>query len=255
MRRYLTQIGCTLRPGRSPAPIWRCAASPRSWPRPRPRLLAVAAVTRRHIEDYKPWLAARPGQKVPRLTPNTIAHRLGKLRMFFIRIDEWGWEDAPGRVPIVAGDLPRQDHPLPKALDDAAAAKFLRAATGQRRMLVRVVCEVLIRTGLRVSELIGLQADAIVQIGAGHWLHVPVGKLHDDRYLPLHPHLVDLIGDYRTRHVSATILCCCPGKTGNRWTATASPATSTKPPPRPASATSTPTRCGTPWPPRRSTAG
>ena len=40
-------------------------------------------------------------------------------------------------------------------------------------------------------------------IGAAPWLHVPVGKLHDDRYLPLHPHLVTLIGDYRGKHVSA----------------------------------------------------
>jgi site-specific recombinase XerD len=148
------------------------------------------------------------------LTPNTIAHRLGTLRMFFIRIEEWGWDDAPGRVPIVAGDLPRQDHPLPKALDDAAAAKFIRAATTQPRMLVRVVCEVLIRTGLRVSELIALQADAIVTIGAGAWLHVPVGKLHDDRYLPLHPHLVDLIGDYRSRFVSPTSSLLLPRENG-----------------------------------------
>jgi len=213
-RRYLTQIGCTLRPGsvsgadlalRSFAAFLTDTGSD---------VVTVAAITRRHIEGYKPWLAARPGQKVPRLKTSTIAHRLGTLRMFFIRIDEWGWADAPGRVPIVAGDLPRQDHPLPKALDDAAAAKFLRAATGQRRLLVRVVCEVLIRTGLRVSELIGLQADAIVQIGVGHWLHVPVGKLHDDRYLPLHPHLVDLIGDYRTRHVSATNSLLLPRENG-----------------------------------------
>jgi hypothetical protein len=39
-----------------------------------PEVLTVAAVGRRHIEDYKPWLALRPGPKVPRLTPNTIAH-------------------------------------------------------------------------------------------------------------------------------------------------------------------------------------
>jgi site-specific recombinase XerD len=166
-----------------------------------PEVRTVAAVARRHIEDYKPWLALRPGQKRPRLTPNTIAHRLENLRMFFIRIDEWGWDEAPARIPIIPGDLPRPDHPLPKALDDAAAARFLRAAQTQRRMLVRVVCEVLIRTGLRVSELTNLHADAIVQIGAGCWLHVPLGKLRDDRYLPLHPHLVELIGDYRTRHV------------------------------------------------------
>jgi hypothetical protein len=57
-------------------------------------------------------------------------------------------------------------------------------------MLIRVVVEVLLRTGLRVGEFTALAADAVVLIGAGHWLHVPVGKLHDDRYLPLHPHLV-----------------------------------------------------------------
>jgi site-specific recombinase XerC len=87
----------------------------------------------------------------------------------------------PSASPILFGDLPRQDKPLPKALDDAAAAKFLRAAQAQPRVLVRVVCEVLLPTGLRVGELIGPQADAVVQIGTGHWLHVPVGKLHDDR--------------------------------------------------------------------------
>jgi site-specific recombinase XerD len=214
MRDYLTQIDVTLRPrtvGNADQALRSFAAFLADTA---PDVVTVAAISRRHIEGYKPWLAARPGQKVPRLTGSTIAHRLGTLRMFFIRIDEWGWADAPGRVPIVAGDLPRQDHPLPKALDDAAAAKFLRAATTQRRLLVRVVCEVLIRTGLRVSELIGLQADAVVQIGAGHWLHVPVGKLHDDRYLPLHPHLVDLIDDYRTHHVSATNSLLLPRENG-----------------------------------------
>ena len=99
------------------------------------------------------------------------------------------------------GDLPRQDHPLPKALDDAAATKLLRAAQAQSRLLVRVTIEVLLRTGLRVSEFTALSADAVVQIGAAPWLHVPVGKLREDRYLPLHPQLVQLIADYRTAHV------------------------------------------------------
>ena len=61
----------------------------------------------------------------------------------------------------------------------------------------------LLRTGLRVSEFTALPADAVVQIGAAPWLHVPVGKLREDRYLPLHPHLVTLIDDYRTAHVPA----------------------------------------------------
>jgi site-specific recombinase XerD len=201
MRRYLVQISCSLRPGSvSGADLaLRCLAA--FLTQAAPEVDTVAGITRRHIEDYKPWLAARPGRTTGRLTTNTIAHRLGTLRMFFIRIDEWGWDAAPARVPILFGDLPRQDKPLPKALDDPAAARFLRAAQNQPRLLTRLVCEVLLRTGLRVGEFTALAADAVVAIGAGHWLHVPVGKLHDDRYLPLHPHLVTLIAEYRAAHV------------------------------------------------------
>jgi site-specific recombinase XerD len=71
--------------------------------------------------------------------------------VFFLRIEERGWDDAPPRVPMFPGDLPRQDHPLPRALDDATSAKLLRAAQKDRRMLVRVTVEMLLRTGLRVS--------------------------------------------------------------------------------------------------------
>jgi site-specific recombinase XerD len=203
MRRYLTQIGCVLRSGsvvnadialRSFAGFLAEAA---------PEVTSTVQVTRRHVEDYKPWLAKRPGQNKTRVTTATLAHRLGTLRMFFVRIDEWGWDEAPARVPMFPGDLPRQDHPLPKALDDAAAARLLRTAQAHPRLLVRVTVEVLLRTGLRVGEFTALPADAVVQIGAAPWLHVPVGKLREDRYLPLHPHLVALIADYRTAHVPA----------------------------------------------------
>ena len=71
--------------------------------------------------------------------------------------------------------------------------------------------EVLLRTGLRVGEYTGLGADAVVTIGAAPWVHVPVGKLREDRYLPLHPDLVTLIEDYRHAHVPRGTRCCCPG--------------------------------------------
>ncbi len=147
-------------------------------------------------------MAARPGQNRARVTPATIAHRLGTLRMFFLRIDEWGWDDSPARVPMFHGDVPRQDHALPKALDDPTAG-LLRAGQADKRALVGVTVEFLLRTGLRVGEDTALTADAVVLIGDTNWLHVPVGKLHEDRYLPLHPRVVELVDSYRDAHVPA----------------------------------------------------
>jgi site-specific recombinase XerD len=214
MRRYLEQIACVLRPRSvvNADMALRCFAG--FLAQAAPQVTGLAQVTRRHIEAFKPWLAARPGQNKPAVTTATIAHRLGTLRMFFVRIDEWGWDEAPPRVPMFPGDLPRQDHPLPKALDDASAAKLLRAAQADRRMLVRVTVEMLLRTGLRVSEYTSLAAGAVVLIGAGPWLHVPVGKLREDRYLPLHPQLVTLIDAYRTAHVDPSSPLLLPRENG-----------------------------------------
>ena len=214
MRRYLEQIGCILRPGSVSNTDQALRAFAGFLVENAPEVTSLGQVTRRHIEEYKPWLAKRPGQNKARVTSATLAHRLGTLRMFFVRIDEWGWDEAPSRVPMFPGDLPRCDHPLPQALDDAATAKLLRAAQADKRLLVRVTVEVLLRTGLRVSEYTNLRADAVVQIGAGPWLHVPVGKLCEDRYLPLHPQLVTLIDDYRTGYVPAQHPLLLPRENG-----------------------------------------
>src|SRR6516162_3863405 len=65
-----------------------------------------------------------------------------------------------------------------------------RASTDPRD---RLVVELLARTGMRAGELADLDADAVVRIGAGHWLRIPLGKLRNDRYVPLHPELVQLL--------------------------------------------------------------
>jgi hypothetical protein len=46
---------------------------------------------------------------------------------------------------------------------------------------------------MRASEVCELAPDAVVCIGDNHWLRVPVGKLRNDRYVPLHPDLVALL--------------------------------------------------------------
>ena len=113
------------------------------------------------------------------------------IRIFFERIIEWDWPDAPSRNPILHGDIPPRPEPLPKFLDDHDAAKFMAAARAHRLPRYRLVVEILARTGMRAGELCDLAADAVVLIGDAHWLRIPVGKLRNDRFIPLHPDLVD----------------------------------------------------------------
>lgn len=154
-------------------------------------------VRREHIEAYKAWLSARPVGRAKTISARTVRHRLGMLRVFFERVIEWGWADAPRSCPIFEADLPKLDDPLPRFLDDASAAAFMRAAVAAPP-LGRLVAEVLARTGLRVGELCALEANAVVRIGATYWLKVPIGKLHNDRYLPLHPVVVELLDAWRS---------------------------------------------------------
>jgi integrase len=162
-----------------------------------PDVHGAADIGRPHIEGYKRWLAAREGRKPgTRPSPNTLRTNLSTVRMFFERIIEWDWPDAPARVPIFPGDIPKKDEPLPKFLDDPTFAQFMRAARSEGRMLTRLAVELLARTGMRVGELCELEADAVVLIGETHWLRIPVGKLHNDRYIPLHPQLVEMLAEW-----------------------------------------------------------
>ena len=150
-------------------------------------------MNRHHIEAFKRYLPTRPGKnRKPPLSEATIRITLGTLRTFFERISEWDYPDAPTRVLIFGGDLPTPDDPLPKFLSDADAGKLMRAAA-EADPTRRLVIEMLARTGLRVGELCALTADAVVFMSGRHWLRVPIGKLHNDRYVPLHRQLVELL--------------------------------------------------------------
>ena len=114
-----------------------------------PEVKSFADVGRRQVESYKAHLVARGTAWGTPLKPNTRRLHLGMVRVFFDRIIEWGYPDAPAFTPVFRADMPKVPEPLPKALDDAAAARFL-AATAQDTDKCRQLClEVLARTGMR----------------------------------------------------------------------------------------------------------
>lgn len=196
MRRYLEQIAVSLRPAsvRSAEGILRRFAGYLT--ENHPEIEGLVDVERIHIEAFKRYLPTRPGRSgVPPLSQATIRMTLGTLRTFFERVSEWDYPDAPTRVLVFNGDLPTPDAPLPKFLSDVDAGKLMRAAADADPVR-RLVIEMLVRTGLRVTELCDLEADAVIFKDRRHWLRVPIGKLHNDRYVPLHPQLVELLEDH-----------------------------------------------------------
>jgi len=253
--RYLSQIATIL----APASVDAADLSLRQFARylidHEPHIDTVAAVDRDVAEDYKVWLAAQPGHNGQCLSVNSRRQRLGMIRAFFERIIEWDWPDAPARNPLILGDLPAKPEPLPKFLTDRDAARLMAAAKTDPDPRRRLVVEVLARTGLRASELCDLAADAIVRIGQAHWLRVPLGKLRNDRYVPLHPtsSTCSPTGPPPTKTTSASTGASSP-TTAGRSTATKSAASSVASAAPPASTTSTPTSSATPSPPKPSTA-
>ncbi|WP_300607829.1 tyrosine-type recombinase/integrase [Trebonia sp.] len=192
IQRYLQRLGAFLAPGSVDAAENALRQFAR-WMITDAGLESIAAVRRDDIEDYKVWLAAQPRAGGKTITMETHRQRMRTIRAFFERIIEWDWPDAPPRNPVIAGDIPKKPEPLPKFLDDRDAARLMTAARASTDPRDRLVVELLARTGMRAGELAGLEADAVVQIGAGYWLRIPLGKLRNDRYVPLHPELVQLL--------------------------------------------------------------
>ncbi len=215
---------------------------------------AVAAIGRSDVEDFTVWLADQPGARDGALSTNTRSQRLHMLRSFFARIIEWDWDDAPRRNPVMAGDIPTRPEPLPKFLDDRDAAKLMATARSASDPRDRLVVELLARTGLRANEACGLDADAVVRIGSGHWLRVPWASCATTASCRCTPNSSSSsrAGAPPTSTTSAPTAASSP-ITGAPSSATSWPASSSGWHARPASATFTPTSCVTPSPPRPST--
>jgi site-specific recombinase XerD len=197
MASYLDQLEVSARPGTVAAAELTLRFFAHRVTSVDPSCVSVAAIGRPHIEDFKTWLAARRGRTGKPLATMTIRHRLSTVRTFFERIMEWDYDDAPARLFIYMSDFPALDEPLPRFLDDPTAAKFMAALAHDPNLRRRLIVELLARTGMRVGELAGLEDDAVIRKGDGHRLRIPIGKLHNDRYVPLLPMLVDLIGEYK----------------------------------------------------------
>ena len=198
-QRYVAQVSLSLRPSTVTAIERDLRFFGRWLATYHPDVVRLAQLHRVHLEAYKTHLATAPSRTGAPLDRVSVKNILINLRCFFTRITEWGYPDTPARPLLFDADLPIIDKPLPRFLDDAAATKLLRAARAEPDPFARLVVELLARTGMRKGELLALTVDAVVQIGSAYWLRIPLGKLHNDRYIPLHPELKALLDDQIAR--------------------------------------------------------
>jgi site-specific recombinase XerD len=161
-----------------------------------PEVQHLRQITRAQIEDFKLWLQDTPCATGKPYHRHSIKVMLSALRCFFQAIQEWDWPEAPDRLLVFPSDSPIPDEPLPRFLDDAQAAALLQAARASDHLFTRVCVETLLRTGLRKGEFMRLELDSVIQIGDTFWLRVPLGKLHNDRYVPLHPEVKRLLDEW-----------------------------------------------------------
>jgi integrase len=201
VHRYLQQMGLSLRPDSAYQEKTRLFRFFSWLASTNPEVTRIEHIQRYHIEAFKEFLLWAPLQHKSNgpgdvLCSSTRYHFLAALYYFFIRISEWQWMEAPKRVLVFPGDFPIIDRPSPKFLDEISAARFLEAARNHPDLFTRLCGVTLILTGMRQGEFLNLTADCVVQIGENYWMRVPLGKMHNDRYIPLHPEVKELLDEW-----------------------------------------------------------
>ena len=137
------------------------------------------------------WLVALAAHEPP-LSVATRIHRIIHLRRL---LDQIAAGNNAGVSPglFLPDDLPRQDHYLPRPLapnDDAVLQQGLQ----QRDDLWALALLLMRHTGIRIGECADLSMDCLRSLGGARWaLHVPVGKLHSERLVPVDDYVRQLI--------------------------------------------------------------
>lgn len=146
-----------------------------------PDLKSFALLKRRpHIQGWLTHLCQRGALKA-----STRRAYIIRVRHFLQDIAQWGWREAPRVALLSTDDLPPPDHYLPRPLspdDDQALRRYLEGQDD----FVAIALLVLRGTGLRVGEGLALKRDCLERISPRRrFLHVPLGKLHSERVIPV----------------------------------------------------------------------
>lgn len=188
-KRYLERSALTLRPNTVLNARSATSGFIRYLEKLHPELSSFGDLERRHIEGWLSHLARR------RLKRSTRRNQIIKIRRFLETLQDYGGKEAPPLELIRRGDAPVEDRGLPRPLShdtDRALQQELR----RRGATIHKALLLMRSTGLRRQELLDLKVDSLTTLPRGQYaLHVPLGKLHDERVLPIDEETAELFKD------------------------------------------------------------
>ncbi|MGH7487765.1 MAG: tyrosine-type recombinase/integrase, partial [bacterium] len=127
------------------------------------------------------------------LHPATRIHRLGEIRIYLHWLDQQGLLQANPDELIRVSDFPKMPQYLPRPLPpdvDRELQRRLAASTDFCQRGLRLMRN----TGIRVGELAALEYDCIrLDLKQRPFLKVPLGKLQNERLVPLEPSIYELV--------------------------------------------------------------
>ncbi len=156
-----------------------------------PHLRGPAELDRPVLERYLAWLAVeRPEAK----------HRgieLGSVAGFLTGVHQHRWApELPATAAIYREDRPRRPKDAPRALSEHVMAQLESPANLARfaHPGYRLLTEILMRTGLRISDACGLPADCLLRDPAGAaYLRYRNHKMRREAFVPIDEDLADAI--------------------------------------------------------------
>lgn len=187
-----------------------------------PEVICLSQIRREHIEAYKHALAsmrkdehAIPRGRSKKSKPDAALGRasqrqlLSNLRAFFQRLEVLEYPERPSTKLWASDDLPPEDEPLPRFIPDEDWHRLLDTIEHLDRLTIRhghypltylkSLTTLLFGCGMRGGELCRLDTGCLV-VATGkaiheetYWLRVPLGKLHNDRIIPVNAAVVTAI--------------------------------------------------------------
>lgn len=117
------------------------------------------------------------------------------LRKLFDLLADHAFPPCPGL--LLSEDIPRPDQVLPRPLSPEDDER-LQAELRRRNDLLSNALLLTRLTGMRIGETADLAADCLRHLGGDDWvLHVPLGKLHSERWTPVDGEVRSLVARLR----------------------------------------------------------